>query len=803
MSNNKMSNNKMRTKKKPLPIDMTEALALLLLLLSWCPTAIAAVGDPTLQNDTSRVADLDEVVVVAQPKETARLRLQPLASSVFGNGELARFGVRDLRDLSSFVPSFAMPAYGSRLTSSVYMRGTGSRINAAAPSVPVYYDNIPIVSKSAFNHHFYMLDRVDVLRGPQATLYGMNSEGGLVRIYSKNPMNYQGTDVNLGAGSAFWRKAEVAHYHRPSEQLAFMVAGFYCGQNGFFKNTHLGERNDEADEVGAKLRLMWKPLDRLTFDLTSDYQFTLQTAFPYGVYDTAKEETADPSTTFTNSYRRQMVSTGLSLSFDLSDNLLFTSATSHQYLWDRMKMDQDYVPGDYMRLEQVQKMQALTQELVVRSKGNGSWRHTTGVFGSYEWLSTQAPVVFGDEMELFIKQQWKNMPSFVRDGLKFRNNWVPGSFHTPQANLGLYHESAIALTSRLKATVGLRYDYSRVAIDYDTRSMFDVDINVMGFRASHAYLSAFASSKHETFHQLLPKIGLTLQTGSQGSNVYAVVSKGYRAGGYNLQMFSDIFQSEQRTMGSMLMTLMSQDLEMTHTAEDIDRVNSTITYKPEVSWNYEAGAHLNLFDHKLQADIALYYNQIRNQQLSVMAGQYGYGRAMVNAGQSYSCGAEVALRGSALDDRLLWGATYSYTHSVFKEYDDSVSVTTEQGSHNEYVSYKGNRVPFIPIHSFSAHADYRFDLGGHGWLHNITVGANVQGRGKTYWEADNRLCQKFYAILGAHLALDMGKVVVDLWGRNLTGTKYNTFLVNSKLTNQNFAQRGMPLQAGIDVRVHI
>ena len=149
-------------------------------------------------NDTSRVIDLDEVVVVSQPKDVFRLRQQPTHSSLFTQNELSSISVNDLAHLSDFVPSFSMPVYGSRLTSSVYMRGTGSRMNTAAPSVPIYYDNIPLVSKAAFNTHFYMLDRVDVLHGPQATLYGMNSEGGLVRIFTKNPMNYQGTDVNLG-----------------------------------------------------------------------------------------------------------------------------------------------------------------------------------------------------------------------------------------------------------------------------------------------------------------------------------------------------------------------------------------------------------------------------------------------------------------------------------------------------------------------------------------------------------------------------------------------------------------------------
>ena len=82
--------------------------------------------------DTSKVIDLDEVVVVATPKEQVRLRLQPVSSSVFGNEQLQQLNVRDLSQLSQYVPSFVMPAYGSRLTSSMYVRGIGSRINNPA-----------------------------------------------------------------------------------------------------------------------------------------------------------------------------------------------------------------------------------------------------------------------------------------------------------------------------------------------------------------------------------------------------------------------------------------------------------------------------------------------------------------------------------------------------------------------------------------------------------------------------------------------------------------------------------------------
>ena len=97
--------------------------------------------------DTSRVIDLDEVTVVSQPKEHVRLRRQALSSSVFTDNELQGLQLKDMSRLSSFVPSFVVPAYGSRLTSSIYIRGIGSR--SGDPAAGVYFDNIPLINKGS------------------------------------------------------------------------------------------------------------------------------------------------------------------------------------------------------------------------------------------------------------------------------------------------------------------------------------------------------------------------------------------------------------------------------------------------------------------------------------------------------------------------------------------------------------------------------------------------------------------------------------------------------------------------------
>ena len=760
--------------------------------------------DTEALSDSSKVVDLDEVVVVAQPKEQVRLRLQPVSSNVFGNQQLQQLNVRDLSQLSQYVPSFVMPSYGSRLTSSMYVRGIGSRINN--PAVGVYYDNIPLMSKSAFNNHFYMLDRVDVLRGPQGTLYGQNTEGGLVRIYSKNPMNYQGTDIRLGIGTGLYSNVEVAHYHRPSEKLAWTIAGFYSGLKGFINNQNFDQKNDLTNEAGGKLRLMYAPSKKLTFDWTADYQYVNQNGFGYGELNLDNNKVQDPSTTIMNGYKRNMFNTGLNISYN-TDKLLFTSTTSYQFLEDLMQMDQDYMAGDYLRLEQRQKMNALTQEFVLRNHDTSRWQHTTGLFGSYQWMRTDAPVYFGEGITApignAIANAMKNsmikamLGRFMAQGMTTEQAQaaaeaavakmgvtmtaemaVPGLYHTPQMSLGLYHESNILLTDRLKATIGLRLAHDWTKIEYDALAYMNMTGGTANAVATYHLTSHVADNRSKSFTQLLPKFALTYTFDENIGNIYALVSKGYRAGGYNFQMFSDILQTD---LNAHQQDAMRGDYDVEHTAADYDAIEETTSYKPEESWNYELGTHLNLFGGSTHLDLSLYYMQIRNQQLSVMMPGSNYGRIMVNAGKSHSCGVEATLRGRAIDNALDWGVTYAFTNAKFDEYDE----------------YDDRYVPFVPQHTFSAMADYHFG--------KFTIGANVAGQGKTWWDEANTYAQKLYATVGAHADYDFGPVIVTLWGRNLTDTKYNTFAIASSAVGGThyFAQRANPIQVGLDINIHL
>ncbi len=776
--------------------------------------------------DSSRVVDLDEVIVIAQPKEKSRLRMQPLSSNILDATAINNLGVRDIRELSRYVPSFVMPDYGSRYTSAAYIRGIGSRAND--PALGMYVDGVPLLSRCMFNSHLYEVERIDVLRGPQGTLYGMNTEGGLVRIYSKNPFQYQGTNINLSLGSHMYRKAEAAHYHKVNDKFAFSLAGFYGGQNGFFWNETTGNRADKYNEAGGKLRLLWRPTERLSFDFLADYQWGDQNAFPYGLMDAETGKVANVATTIDGKYRRSMLNTGLKMKYDAKAFELY-STTSYQYLDDYMLMDIDYLSKPNMRMEENQLQNGLLEEIVFKGKTTGIWHWTAGIYGSYLWNKTDAPVYFDPGFsETVTNAAWLAQKGAMSlSGLTLTDDShmtldmspvVPGLFHTPRYNLALFHESNIDITKHLTATLGLRYDYNHVKLDYATSGYMDIDLlmkmqrgpAVIPMASYNARISdALAHTYQDDFNQLLPKVALTYSF-DNGSNIYATWSKGYRAGGYNIQMFSDVISGEIESNERA-----QSDLDIQHDEAAYADIERTVSYKPETSWNYELGMHLNLLPN-LTVDLSGFFTQVHDLQLTVMAGDTSYGRMMKNVGKSNNGGVELSVNGSAFDNHLTYNASYGFTHSVFRDYTDMLEVKVggqevEVDGHKVMVrqtvekrlaDYSGKHVPYIPMHTLGMMADYRIDI-NNSPLRSLTLGANLHAQGKTYWDEANKSSQSLYALLGLHALADLGNVSLNLWARNVTNTHYTIFGLENVKGNNYIGQRGNPIQFGIDCRLKL
>lgn len=768
--------------------------------------------------DTTRVIDIEEVVVIATPKENNRLRQQPLSATSFSQGDMRNNSVTSVKSLSGLVPNLFIPDYGSKLTTSVYVRGIGSRINT--PAVGLYVDNIPFIDKSAFDFNYSDIERIDVLRGPQGTLYGRNTMGGLIRVFTKSPFTYQGTDISLGAATYNNYKASVNHYHRISEKFAFSAGAFYEHEGGFFENVaRNNEKIDKGDEVGGRMRAIWLPKDNLKLDFTVNYEYSNQGGYPYQLtnisendiyYQDLKGDLGKVAYNNECGYMRHLLNGGLNIEHQ-AENFILSSVTGFQYLKDEMNLDQDFTRKNIYTMSQRQNSKTISEEIVLKSKPGRRWQWTTGVSGFYQWLDTEGPVTFHEDgIQTIIENNINSIfpsgnpqaPEMKVDVTSNQIN-VPGIFDTPTLNGAVYHQSTLNdfLIEGLSATVGIRLDYERIKMDYNSSTsmpfnflfkMGQMPIEVKDLEA----LSVFKGGLSTDYLQVLPKFSLQYSWNTM-NNVYATVSKGYRSGGYNIQMFSDIIQGSLRN--SMIDAVAATDefskfagmLEM-FKKDGVDIKDATL-YKPEYSWNYEIGSHMTMFDGRLQADIAAFYMDTHDQQISRFAAS-GLGRTTINAGKSRSIGGELALKAQITDAFSLNG-NYGYTNSKFTEYTSNYK--DENGELQE-ISYNGHYVPFVPKHTFTVGGQYIFRMKSGAWLDNIILNANYKGAGRIYWTEQNNAYQDLYGTLNGRISLNKGNGQVGIWINNALSTDYQAFYFESM--NRGFAQMGRPMQIGVDLR---
>lgn len=790
--------------------------------------------------DTTRVIDIEEVIVIATPKENNRLRQQPLSATSFSQGDMRNNSVTSVKSLSGLVPNLFIPDYGSKLTTSVYVRGIGSRINT--PAVGLYVDNIPFIDKSAFDFNYSDIERIDVLRGPQGTLYGRNTMGGLIRVFTKSPFSYQGTDISLGAATYNNYKASVNHYHRISDKFAFSAGAFYEHEGGFFENVaRNNEKIDKGDEVGGRMRAIWLPKDNLKLDFTVNYEYSNQGGYPYQLtslsetdiyYQDLKGDLGKVAYNNECGYMRHLLNGGLNLEHQ-ADNFILSSVTGFQYLKDEMNLDQDFTRKNVYTMSQRQNSKTISEEIVLKSKPGRRWQWTTGVSGFYQWLDTEGPVTFHEDGVNWLNNTInsnanKYMPEIpmgptmsmkmvFSDVINGNTLNIPGYFKTPVFNTAIFHQSTfndLFGAEGLSFTVGLRMDYENLKMNYNSGVNYTHTYSLSGDMGSRKITmipeTEFSQNvKYEgdlghDYIQLLPKFAIQYDF-NNNNNIYATVSKGYRSGGYNIQMFSDILQNDMKsnnmsdvakktieTLDKMPAGMISEEMKqkiigmMNGMAQKVETdVKSTTLYKPEYSWNYEIGSHMTMFDGRLQADVAAFYMDTHDQQISRFAAS-GLGRITVNAGKSRSIGGELALKAQITDAFSLNG-NYGYTRATFTDY-----VVSDE------VNYNGNYVPFVPQHTFNIGGQYIFRMKSGAWLDNIMLNANYKGAGRVYWTEQNNAYQNLYGTLNGRISLNKGNGQIGIWINNALNTKYQAFYFESM--NRGFAQMGRPMQIGVDLR---
>ena len=263
--------------------------------------------------------------------------------------------------------------------------------------------------------------------------------------------------------------------------------------------------------------------------------------------------------------------------------------------------------------------------------------------------------------------------------------------------------------------------------------------------------------------------------------VYANVSRGYKAGGYNVQMFADLVDKGLQNPA----------------ARTKQAVMDAISYKPEYSWNYEIGGQCLTFDNHLKTSISLFYSDLSNVQLTQFVPS-GFGRKISNAGAAVSKGVEVSLDAN-IGAGFSAALNYGYANASFTTYTDSVKITDPVTHKVTYaqVNYKGNHVPYAPQNTLSASVGFEHNF-KNTFIDHLMATVQYVGVGKIYWTEANDIAQDFYAQVNAKVAVNKGGFGLEFWVKNLFDTKYNAFYFNA--SGSEFFQQGKPMQLGATLK---
>ena len=449
-------------------------------------------------------------VVVQSFKQTENFRSQPISASTVNKINLQNQNISGIKDISSFIPNLFMPDYGSKLTSPVYIRGIGSKIND--PSVGLYVDGVPYFQKSAMDFDMNEIESIEVLRGPQGALYGRNTMGGLINVYTKSPLQYQGTYISASAGNYTNLNATLGYYGKVDDRFGYAISGNYNHTDGYFLNHFTDKNADGLNSGSGRIRLYWNIHPNLLLRFTHSADYSNQGGYPYAPFDPVTNKISDVNYNEYSSYIRKMSSTGLSLTYSAKQFSL-NSQTSYQYLSDNQGIDQDFSPQSIYFVTQKQKQSTISEELNIKSNSSGRYQWLFGVFAFNQQIDNN--VVMNYEQQNYSTQKLYDMPT---------------------KGVSVYHQSTFnhLLIDRLSLTLGIRYDYEKASDDYTAYK------DSQGGRQSLGgdFLSKLS------FSQVTPKFTLQYTLPSY-QMFYASITRGYKTGGFNTSFERDEDRSFQ------------------------------------------------------------------------------------------------------------------------------------------------------------------------------------------------------------------------------------------------------------------
>lgn len=708
-------------------------------------SGLAAAGGAWAQSDGP--TQVDELIVTAQ-KRSESVQQVPAAITALGSQALQQRGVSQVSDLQFIVPSLQT---GKLLgQTALTIRGVG--LNQGSPGVAIHVDGVYQARPSMGDLAQTDLERVEVLRGPQGTLYGRNANGGVVNFITKAPTDtFEGYVLGSYASYDETRLQTVINVPFNDRIRARLVLDRWNREDGFVKNVIPGGQDlDKGESLSGRLRVSADLTDNLTLDLGvsalhatgPSLYFTLHnpptpTSVALNPYLADAIIPTDPWRTSANdpvSSNRSFASGDATLTWNL-DAVTIKSITGYSRLADRYLSDDDSFNLSAFPASRNARSNTLTQEFNV-----------SGALGPVDLVGG---LFYMADSEYYMQQYDFRLGIYPLP---------PGSilhfetFKHDTRTYAAFTDATWNVTDRLRLLGGVRFSKD---IQKSTQRNY-LQFNINGVALPPTYTCPLQTNDVE-WSSTTPRIGAQYDL-NDDANVYGTVSKGFKVGGFNAFACNNVFEPEKLTA-------------------------------------YEAGIKSRLLDRTLTLNASIFYYDYTNLQLNQVVGLTSL---IKNAPAAEIKGLEVEATWQP-DSHWTINGNISLLDAKYTEFSNIDSLAPELGLQD----VAGNYLNDAPKRSANAGVAYRTDPLSFG---RLTARADVSYRSTFYFrEFNNPLdAQKDYTLLNLALIWDSPdeKYRVRLYGTNVTNEAHIVRMGSSDNFGSRFVTWGAPRQVGVELKAN-
>jgi len=778
-----------------------------------------------------------EVVVTAQ-KRSESLQSVPVSVTALTSAQLGELKMDSPSDLTTQIPNLQVNGIVGEGSPIFSLRGVSMFDYSLSQSSPVasYIDEVYKGNFVLFGVEMYDLQRVEVLRGPQGTLYGKNTTGGAINFVTRKPGFDTEGEIKIGTGNYGRQEAEGAFQTAlVADRLAMRFAFTYTKQDGFIQNVLPGHPDMEGvNQYGVRLSLLYKVTDdlsatlRLSKSMQDPQNYAIiagnicQSAPPtcggpgvggFGYFRTADGTLATAplandqvAQNYTPKRRQDNEAVALTLDWQLAPTLALTSITS----WDQGSLfnpeGTDGSPIDLFKIPYIGKTKQVAQDLRLTSSTGGAFDYIVGAYYQHEIIYNST------------ENQFFNVFDYTGDGTLDYNDCAYASFvapatpaQLPPAGTGYangvvispacryynqfdqlrnswsgYSDASYKLTDIVKLRAGVRYNHDNAAqknaLD-QLRGPDEMPIANLAFFAQQpggAYQGVpYAGYFGPAFLDPTNPANAAALAATRDQFVHNTAVTG-RAG-IDVTPAKDVLVYLSYSRGYRSAAFNAQFL---FTPQDFTAV------KPETLDSIEAGFKTAWFENRLQLDGAVFHYQYKNQQyIDVQpTGQ----QPLINLAKSKIDGGELELVTRPVRDFTL---RVGLGFLDGKIQDGSIA--------GGAIDVSGHKLPNAPSTSATLEADWDALHFGDS---RLTLHFDGSYASKQYFELlnEDRIAQDAYAILNARVAYHGGgeRWEVGVWGRNLADKYYLTNAVDLQALGYDYEHRGLPRMYGIDASYH-